>query len=149
LLNEFQGTLLLVSHDRAFLDDIVTSTLVYEGDGRFNEYVGGYSDWLRQRRPQEAAKPAVKKRAAPQADRAKPVAKKLSYKDQRELDALPALIERLETEQAVLQEHMAEPGFYQQDGAAIADATQRLEQLGTELASAYERWEALEESSSA
>jgi ATP-binding cassette subfamily F protein uup len=149
LLNEFQGTLLLVSHDRAFLDDIVTSTLVYEGDGRFNEYVGGYSDWLRQRRPQEAAKPAARKKAAPQADRAKPVAKKLSYKDQRELDALPALIERLETEQTVLQEHMAEPGFYQQDGAAIADANQRLEQLGAELVSAYERWEALEESSSA
>ncbi len=145
LLNDFQGTLLLVSHDRAFLDDIVTGTLVYEGDGRFNEYVGGYSDWLRQRKLPEPASPAATKKADPQAARAKPTAKKRSYKEQRELDALPALIERLEAEQESLHGRMAEADFYQQDGGVIAEARQRLEQVEAELEAAYQRWEALED----
>ncbi len=145
LLGDYSGTLLLVSHDRAFVDNVVTSTLVFEGEGRVNEYVGGYNDWLRQRK---AASPAAKTSKPPAA---RPVAeappkrtKRLSYKDQRELEALPAQIEALEDEQASLQEQINEPGFYQRDKAVIEADLARLEQLQAALAAAYERWEALE-----
>lgn len=146
LLVEYAGTLLLVSHDRAFLDNVVTSTLAFEGEGRVNDYVGGYEDWLRQR----AAPPVTSKKASKPADKPKPVAaekprtRKLSYKEQRELEALPGHIESLETEQAELQQRMADPAFYQQDREAIAEATSRLEALEQELAAAYGRWETLE-----
>jgi ATP-binding cassette subfamily F protein uup len=146
LLTDFQGTLLLVSHDRAFLDNLVTSTLVFEGEGLCNEYVGGYADWLRQRRPtQIAEQPAVKKATAnPQPSRPRPVTKKLSYKDQRALEVLPDTIERLEVEQEALLARMANPDFYQRGGDAIAEAKDRLERIETELLEAYDQWERLE-----
>jgi ATP-binding cassette subfamily F protein uup len=146
LLVGFAGTLLLVSHDRALLDAVVTSTLVFEGGGIVREYVGGYEDWLRQRpvapaRPE--AKPAPVSRPEP-TERPKHPAAKRSYKDARELESLPARIEALEAEQAALHERMAASDFYQQPGEAIAAARARLEALEAELAVAYERWEALE-----
>ena len=144
LLLEYQGTLLLVSHDRAFLDNLVTSTLVFEGNGRFNEYVGGYSDWLRQRHEQEPVQPAPAKKAAAPKPRPKAPANKLGYKEQRELEALPATIERLEVEQEALQGRMAQPDFYKQESGAIAEAKERLERIEAELLAAYDRWEALE-----
>ena len=151
LLMDFQGTLLLVSHDRAFLDNVVTSTLVFEDDGYIGEYVGGYSDWLRQRKTMMTNVPGRKQKTAPAEKPAtsatdytggKP--KKLSYKDQRELDALPLRIEALDSEQAELQETTSDPGFYQQDQQTISAALARLEDVTAELEQCYARWEELE-----
>jgi ATP-binding cassette subfamily F protein uup len=149
LLLDYPGTLLLVSHDRAFLDNVVTSSLVFEGDGVIGDFVGGYSDWQRQRQD-TMEKPVVIQ--PPQAgDRvkavqAKPAGKprKLSYKDQRELESLPQRIEILETDQAQLQKQTADPGFYQLPADEIAAGLARLEALSTELEDCYARWEALE-----
>jgi len=141
-LMEYEGTLLLVSHDRAFLNNAVTSTLVFEGQGRVNEYVGGYDDWLRQRAVPEPEAP--KRKASAKPERKKERSRKLSYKERLELDQLPQRIESLEQEQADLQTEMADPEFFKRDGGLIADKTQRLEELESELAQAYERWEALE-----
>lgn len=145
LLSDYSGTLLLVSHDRAFVDNVVTSTLVFEGEGQVKEYVGGYNDWLRQRKTTPpAAKPNKPANARAAAGPAPKQAKKLSYKDKRELESLPAQIEALESEQASLQEQVNEPGYYQQDKAAIDAGLARLEKLQAELATGYQRWEALE-----
>ena len=158
LLLDYQGTLLLVSHDRAFLDNVVTSSLVFEGRGRIGEFVGGYSDWLRQRRPaaeeKATAKPAATIKTATPAPAAAPAATatpapakkpaKLGYKEQRELDALPAQIEALEAEQAELGTRTAAAGFYQQPQAAQAAVLDRLAALERELEAAYARWDALE-----
>lgn len=145
LLGDYNGTLLLVSHDRAFVDNVVTSTLVFEDAGRVNEYVGGYNDWLRQRKDAvseaKVNKPANVRAAEPAVPKQ---AKKLSYKDKHELASLPAQIEALESEQAALQEQVNESGFYQQDKVTINADLARLEQLQAELATAYQRWEALE-----
>ena len=144
LLLDYPGALLLVSHDRTFLNNVVTSTLVFEGEGRVGEYVGGYDDWLRQRRPDTLAvmaKTAVKK-ATQRPQRERP--QTLSYKEQRELEALPPQIEALEAEQASLYAALSDPSFYQQGGAEIAGAKTRLESLERELDEAYQRWEALE-----
>ena len=144
LLLDYPGALLLVSHDRTFLNNVVTSTLVFEGEGRVGEYVGGYDDWLRQRRPDTPAgmaKTAVKK-ATQRPQRERP--QTLSYKEQRELEALPPQIEALEAEQASLYAALSDPSFYQQGGAEIAGAKTRLESLERELDEAYQRWEALE-----
>ncbi|MAT64162.1 MAG: ABC transporter ATP-binding protein [Gammaproteobacteria bacterium] len=145
LLIDYTGTVLLVSHDRAFLNNIVTSSLVFEGEGRVNEYVGGYDDWLRQRTPVAAAAtdPADTK---PEAKKPRPAARaaRRSYKDQRELEALPQRIESLEAEQAALTGEMSRPEFYQQDKTEIARAQARLSELESELEQAYARWEALE-----
>ncbi len=142
LLAGFAGTLLLVSHDRAFLDNLVSSTLVYEGQGRFNEYIGGYTDWQRQRpqTPREEPRPTP---AKPDRPRSKPVTK-LGYKDQRELERLPETIEKLEAELEALQAGMAQADFYRGDAAEITGAQARLASLEGELSAAYERWEALE-----
>ncbi|MCW8992839.1 MAG: ATP-binding cassette domain-containing protein [Gammaproteobacteria bacterium] len=147
LLLEFQGTLLLVSHDRAFINNVVTATIAFEGEGQLNEYVGGYDDWLRQCRVADPGQSSGKTRSAvtaktAQKEQARPA--KLSYKDQRELDALPKRIEALETALEVLHSEMAAPEFYQQDGAVIAETKDKLERLETEMAEAFERWEALE-----
>ncbi|GBC61684.1 ABC transporter ATP-binding protein [Desulfonema ishimotonii] len=144
LLLNYTGTVLLVSHDRAFLNNVVTSTLVFEGDGAVNEYVGGYDDWLARRRPDTPPEPAAPKiRAAkPKPEKARP--RKRTFKEQRELDALPQRIEDLEAEQAGLHEKMAEPAFYQNGGDEIARAKSRLEALENELETTYARWEALE-----
>jgi ATP-binding cassette subfamily F protein uup len=146
LLGEYPGTLLLVSHDRDFLDNVVTSTLVMEGDGRVGEYVGGYSDWQRQRtapasqgstQTREPAKPAA---AAADA----PARRRLSYKEARELEELPARIEALESRIAELTAQLGDPGFYQRDSAAITAHNTALSAAQAELETAYARWEALE-----
>ncbi len=142
-LMDYSGTLLLVSHDRTFLNNVVTSTLVFEGQGKVTEYVGGYDDWLRQRPPDESAAPTPKKVARPRPPKT-PKPGKLRYKDQRELDALPARIEELETEQQALFVRMEKPDYYRSPAAEITRDTTRLEQLEQELATVYNRWQELE-----
>ena len=151
LLLEFDGTLLLVSHDRAFLDNVVTSTLVFEGEGRVNAYVGGYQDWLRQRaeaqpaarrRSEPGPQPRTESRPAAPAESVKP--KKLSYKDQRELEALPVRIESLENELGGIQAALGDPELYRESSARVAELNARMQQVEAELAQAYARWEALE-----
>ena len=146
LLADYTGTLLLVSHDRDFLDNVVTSTLVLEEGGRVGEYVGGFSDWERQRAVPSANARATLVPATPAPVAAEPaVAKrKLSYKDSRELEALPARIEALETRIAELTAAMADPAFFQRDSAAITADNDGLAQAQSELDGAYARWEALE-----
>jgi len=153
-LIEWPGTLLLVSHDRAFLDNVVTSTFVFEGGGRIQEYVGGYEDWVRQRLTEKSASPALAGAAnASPADAApeKPkttriVARrlKLSFKDQRELDGLPAAIDALEQEERALAARIAGPDFYKESADSIKEALARAEELQKALAAAYARWGALD-----
>jgi ATP-binding cassette subfamily F protein uup len=142
LLLDYAGTVLLVSHDRTFLNHVVTGTLVLEGNGRVNEYVGGYDDWLRQRKPPSVTKPkasaAVKSRR--QSDRPR----KLTYKEQRELEALPQRIEALEAEQEALHRAITDPAFYRQDSDNIVQANAQLVALEQALGDAYARWETLE-----
>ncbi|MHC4392388.1 MAG: ATP-binding cassette domain-containing protein [Planctomycetota bacterium] len=154
LLAAYTGTLLLVSHDRAFLDNVVTSTLVLEGDGRVREYVGGYEDYLRQRGPDSkegagASKPSAVAAAAAAAEpiASAPTRRKLTWKEQKELDKLPARIEELEAEQAAIHETMAEPSFYSGPPDVIAAKGARLKELEEQLSAVYERWEELEEAS--
>jgi ABC transport system ATP-binding/permease protein len=150
LLADYDGTLLLVSHDRTFLDNVVTSTMVFEGDGTFSEYAGGYEDWERYQRriPEVQAEP--KKQANGRGTTALPEAKrydkprKLSYKEQRELESLPAKIERLESEQTVLHARMGEPDFYRLGSATITATMERMEAVKAELETCYERWQELE-----
>ena len=143
LLTEYSGTVLLVSHDRAFLDNVVTSTLVFEGDGRVQEYVGGYSDWLRTR-PVEAAAPAPAERdaKAPTKKGSKPT--KLGFKAARELEQLPERIEALEAEHRELVSRMSKPAFYEGNAEDQAQAHARVTGLAAELETAYERWTELE-----
>jgi len=144
LLLEYEGTLLLVSHDRAFLNNVVTSTLVFEGEGKISEYVGGYDDWIRQRKSEaEPSAPAIGKPAA--TTQKKRSQKKLSYKEKRELESLPKQIEALEAEQDTLQQQLTDPAFYQQGGEAVSTATDRFKQIEQQLEQAYQRWEVLEE----
>ncbi len=147
-LVDWPGTLLLVSHDRAFLDNVVTSTFVFEGDGRVQEYVGGYEDWLRQRADprQPAARPAnARAGSAASAITARSASpKKLSYNEQRELAALPARIEALEAEQRQLDARIAAPEFYKEAAQAITSALARVEAVGRELDATYARWHELE-----
>ncbi len=143
LLLEYGGTLLLVSHDRAFLDNVVTSTLVLEGEGRVGEYPGGYADWLQQRRAAES--PAAKAAPAPP-KREKPAGpRKLTYNEARELQALPARIEALETEQQDLYTRMADANFHRLDPAEIAQLKERDAALPAELTVLYARWAELEQ----
>jgi ATP-binding cassette subfamily F protein uup len=148
LLTDFEGTLLLVSHDRAFLDQTVTSTLVLEGGGRVGEYVGGYSDWKRQvgTSPAEAGTPApeqASKDKKPRRVRSRPAG--LSYKEERELQRLPERIEELEAAQALLTTETSSADFYQQDQDSIAAALKKLADVSDELEQAYARWSELEE----
>jgi len=149
ILVEYDGTVILVSHDRAFINEVVTSTLVFETGEQVNEYVGGYDDWLRQRRISSSlkvesnkAKSAEKKPAA--ATNQPKQARKLSYKEQSELAKLPAKIEAWETEQETLHQQMASTEFYQQDSDTITNVQQRLAEIESDLAKGYARWEALE-----
>jgi ATP-binding cassette subfamily F protein uup len=147
LLGEYPGTLLLVSHDRDFLDNVVTSTLVMEGEGRVGEYVGGYSDWLRQRpvvsvAATQATKPAPASSASVAAVSAPK--RKLSYKDARELEQLPARIEMLETKLAEMTAQMNEPAFYQREIAAINAHNAAMAATQVELDAAYARWSELD-----
>ena len=148
-LQEYEGTLLLVSHDRAFLDNVVTQTIVSEGDGQWREYVGGYEDWLRQR-PAPTATPtraAGTPTAAPTASaRPKPKQKhKLGYREQRELDALPGAIEALEAEQATLHAKMTAPDYFRNDPEVLRADQQRHDEIESLLLEMLERWEALEQ----
>ena len=145
LLLEFSGTLLVVSHDRAFLDNVVTSTLVFEGGGRVGEYAGGYSDWVRQRAvPTSTAPVAAPKRSAPAPPPARATKpKKLSFKETAELAALPDRIDALEREREQAYASLADPALVR-DGAAMSAARARIAALDSEIAELTERWEALE-----
>ena len=147
LLADYEGTLLLVSHDRTFLDNVVTSTLVFEGRGKVGEYAGGYEDWERQR-SSSLTMPPKRPRTPPRVtfadgERANGT-RKLSYKEQRELEALPAKIEALEAEQAQVHRMMAGAEFYRQPSDKIAATMERLQALTNELEACYARWESLE-----
>jgi ATP-binding cassette subfamily F protein uup len=142
-LLEYPGTLLLVSHDRAFLDNVVTSTLVLEGGGRVGAYVGGYADWLRQRPPPPGAPrppPTPAAKPTPPA----PARRKLGYREQRELDALPARIESLEHDITRLQARLADPALYREDGAAVAAVREELARAEADLECCFARWSELE-----
>lgn len=145
LLLDYPGTLLLVSHDRVFLNNVVTSTLVLEGNGIVNEYAGGYDDWLSQRAPTTPAisTPKLAKEKIQPSKSISP--RKLSFKEQRELDNFPALIEKMETEQKEIYAILADINFYQKNPAQIKKTKERLEFLSNELEKAYERWEYLGE----
>ena len=148
-LQDYTGTLLLVSHDRRFLDNVVTQTIASEGDGIWREYVGGYSDWLKQRNKPYAALATSKPTAAkPAADPAKAPAKprvKLSFKEQRELDSLPKEIEALEREQTELTARMSTPDYHRQGAQQQRTDSKRLEEIEALLLTKFARWEALEE----
>ena len=149
LLVEYPGTLLMVSHDRAFLNNVVTSVLVLEGEGKVGEYVGGYDDWLRQdrarkAREQEDEKPAPKKKAAVAKEAIDPARKKLTFKEQRELAALPAQIESLENRQREIHEMMSGVSFYKKPAAEISQLGRELDQVEQDLATSLARWEELE-----
>jgi ABC transport system ATP-binding/permease protein len=147
-LVQFEGTVLLVSHDRAFLNNVVTSTIVFEQEG-VREYFGGYDDWLRQRKPQIALRQRETAAARPpnrSVGQGSPATKrKLSFKERQELDGLPGQIEKYDAEIAALHRDMAEPQFYQQPGTRIAAEQARLKQLEEQLAAAFHRWEELEQ----
>ena len=151
MLSGYKGTLLLISHDRAFMDNVVTSTWVFDGKGNIDEYIGGYQDYLEQRPNQTAVdqKSAVKKAAAKAeaaAAAAAPAPKKvkLSYKDQRELEQLPAEIEALESEQAELSDKLADGSWFVKDAAAATKASERLGEIDEILLEKMERWDELE-----
>ena len=154
-LVEWPGTLLLVSHDRAFLDNVVTSTFVFEGNGVVKEYVGGYEDWLRQRKVPNAggwssgaAAPKRPERIEAAGGKSAPgvatEARKLSYRERREFEEMPARIETLEVEQRALGGTIADPTFYKQPAAQIATAVERAEQIERELGTLYARWAELD-----
>ncbi|MBD3671761.1 MAG: ATP-binding cassette domain-containing protein [Gammaproteobacteria bacterium] len=145
LLIQYQGTLLLVSHDREFINNVVTSTLVMEGGGRVGEYVGGYDDWLRQRDEAPADK-AVMKSGQPKPGKPedKPSKKKLGYKAQRELDALPRRIEELEQTLAALQQELSDPELYRENPDRVSGLNAEMEAAEAELEQAFSRWEELE-----
>jgi ATP-binding cassette subfamily F protein uup len=144
-LADFDGTVLLVSHDRAFLNNVVTSTLVCEGDGIVREYVGGYDDWVRQRLSSAAEvspkRPTVEQASVAKAEKAD---KKLSYKEQRELQALPGQLEALEQSIASLEAEIAAPDFYLKGAEAIHATLEQLEQQRAALTAAYARWDELD-----
>jgi ATP-binding cassette subfamily F protein uup len=146
LLVEYQGTVLLVSHDRAFLNDVVTSTLVVDPDGSVKEYEGGYDDYLRQRpaEPAPEAKAAAEPPSSKSAEPPRARVVKLTNLERKELQSLPGKIEKLEAVLRELHEAMADPNFYKQDRDAIARANAKLQEVEADLAASYERWEALE-----
>ncbi|NNH00585.1 ATP-binding cassette domain-containing protein [Acinetobacter sp. ANC 5414] len=145
MLGGYKGTLLLISHDRAFMDNVVTSTWVFDGKGNIDEYIGGYQDYLEQRPDQTVVdqKSDVKKALA-KAEAAAPKKVKLSYKDQRALEQLPAEIEALEKEQAELNEQLADGSLFVKDADAAAQASQRLAEIDELLLEKLERWDELE-----
>jgi len=149
LLQEYSGTVLIVSHDRTFLDNVVTQSIVFEGDGKLTEIVGGYADWLAWRQRQQRAASESAQAASPKASaqpapaRAAPKSK-LSYKEARELETLPAQLEALEAEQSQIAERLADPALYQSSAQEAAALQARSEAIEAELLDALARWEALE-----
>jgi ATP-binding cassette subfamily F protein uup len=151
ILLGFEGTVILVSHDRDFMDNVVTSLIVMDGMGGVSEHVGGYSDWqarggsLTELQVPQAVMPTSRATVTQAADRPPaPARRKLSYNEQRELGGLPALIEELEQQQSQLEEQISAPGFYQSDHKLIQRVTRELAQVQAKLETAFERWEALE-----
>ncbi len=150
LLVEYQGTLLVVSHDRDFLDNVVTSTLVFEGEGRIAEYIGGYSDWMKEKekRAKQQAEDGIRAAAdgagAPAPRESNERRRKLNNKEQRELETLPVTIEILEKEQTELTAKLADPDFYKNESAKFAQVKSRLDAIEREHATAFARWEELE-----
>jgi ATP-binding cassette subfamily F protein uup len=160
VLLTFKGTVLMVSHDRAFLDNVVTSTLVFEGEGKVREFVGGYQDWLRQGGSPRLLGVTESKSgkadlnsaivepvaAAAAVQETAPVAKKkLSYKLQRELEALPGEIDAKEQQIAAVEAEIADPAFYQRPAAETTKVLASLEQMNSELEALVERWAELDE----
>ena len=151
LLMEYQGTLIIVSHDRAFLNNVITSSLVFE-NGELNEYVGGYDDWLRQRKEPVDSKDSgkkpqqqkIKSDKEPKSSDKNNTAAKLTFSEQKELEKLPAKIEQLEEQQTEIEAEIAEPDFYQQEKFFINKKLAELEDLNRELENTYQRWELLE-----
>ncbi|HEX7504273.1 MAG TPA: ATP-binding cassette domain-containing protein, partial [Syntrophales bacterium] len=144
-LLEYSGTILMVSHDRAFLNNVVTSTIVFEGKGRLQEYVGGYDDWLRQRTVQDEPLKTAPKEQKQKKDKPPKEKQKLSYKETRELAELPLQIEALDQEKERLLETLNSPAFYvSRDADEINRASNRLKALEEELDGAYGRWDELE-----
>jgi len=141
LLAEFKGTLFLVSHDRAFLNRVVTSTIAFEGNGKVVEYVGGYDDWLRQRPQPEAV---IQEKKSPREKSKKVQPRRLTFRERKELEELPGHIEALENEQAGLHGRMADPAFYREAGETVAAARKRLGEVEKELEESYARWEELD-----
>ncbi len=141
LIGDFPGTVLVVSHDREFLNNTVTSCLVFEGRGRVVEYAGGYDDWLSQRPQISEAEPVAPKTQKPRAQKNR----KLTYKENQELEGLPGRIEALEADIAALHEQMNDPGFYSNDHTVVAAAAVRMEVLEAELDALLTRWDELEE----
>nr|WP_217345365.1 ATP-binding cassette domain-containing protein [Noviherbaspirillum sp. L7-7A]MBV0879629.1 ATP-binding cassette domain-containing protein [Noviherbaspirillum sp. L7-7A] len=155
LLEEYNGTVFLVSHDRMFLDNVVTQVIVAEGEGNWKEYIGGYTDWERVRAVPEprATAPKAEARAQPRekpsAPAPAPKAKRLSSKEQRELDELPALIAALEAEQKSITEKLADPNLYREQPAEVKKLNERYAQLDEQLMASLEKWEAIEARSKA
>ena len=149
MLVEFGGTLLLVSHDRAFLNEVCTSLLVFEGEGKIAEYLGGYDDWQKERAAkaataaaaEERAKRAAKEAAAPVPEKK---ARKLTNKERAELEALPKTIEALDAELATLTAKLADPLFFKKPATEVTQATVRLHEVEAKVAAAYTRWAELE-----
>ncbi|MDP3438052.1 MAG: ABC transporter ATP-binding protein, partial [Azonexus sp.] len=147
LLQNYQGTLFLVSHDRTFLDNVVTQTIVAEGDGNWREYVGGYSDWAAYQASQakEVSKlKSVSKPVVKPAESVKPKGEKLPWKEQRELEGLPGKVAALEAEQIALSKQLEDPAIYQADPAVAQKSAERLAVIDDELIALLERWEVLE-----
>ena len=146
ILSTYQGTLLLVSHDRTFLDNVVTSIIAFEGQGKIEEYIGGYHDWLRQSKTVAPKKPApnppnIVNTTGPEKLKQH---KKLSYKEQKELDELPLRIEKLEAQQIEQQKIVSTSRFYQQDPDTIAAEMTKLKKFEADIKKCYERWSELE-----
>lgn len=143
LLGEYQGTLLLVSHDRVFLDNVITSTLVFSGNGKIEEFVGGYADWLRQTKSREIIKSTPDKSTPKTVPQKEVASQTLSSQDQKELTKLTKLIEKLEAEKLILQNQMADPKFYEQAPDKVSAQIKQFQDLEKELEVAYGRWESL------
>ena len=142
LLLDYQGTVLLVSHDRSFLNNVVTSSLIFDGSGKVDEVIGGYDDWLATQ--PETITPAKKEKVKPAPRKQRP--RKLSFREKQELEKLPTQIDSLETEQSALHKKMANPDIYKEgDGSLIDTLKKRLEEIETELEMAYQRWEELDQ----
>jgi len=145
LLGNYNGTLLLVSHDRAFVDNVVTSTLVFEGEGKIEEYIGGYQDWLRQKKKDDQEKIVKEKISQPKIQSNQSgAARKLSFKEQKELAELPGLIEKMEEEERGIQELISNPEFYKKNQEEITKTMDRLKQIEVDLKKCYLRWGELE-----
>ncbi|MBN1546078.1 MAG: ATP-binding cassette domain-containing protein, partial [Syntrophaceae bacterium] len=142
MLVDYKGTVLIVSHDRTFLDNVATSTLVFEGQGKVQEYVGGYEDWMKQQSQEKKAVPEKPKKEKPKSAMTGP--RKLTFKEQRELETLPGLIEALEAEKQNLCSALSDPELYKTAGQDVARLQTRLDELEAELETAYSRWDFLE-----